>query len=93
MADEKVIFSMNGVSKVLPHNNKVILKDIYLGFFYGAKIGILGLNGAGKSNLLKIIAGARWSGRPDTAWATWSRNPGWIPKRPCWRWCRKACRR
>ena len=57
MADEKIIFSMNGVSKILPHNNKVILKDIYLGFFYGAKIGILGLNGAGKSTLLKIIAG------------------------------------
>ena len=49
MADEKIIFSMNGVSKVLPHNNKVILKDIYLGFFYGAKIGILGLKSANKS--------------------------------------------
>ena len=46
MAEAKVIFSMNRVSKVLPHNNKVILKDIYLGFFYGAKIGIIGLNGA-----------------------------------------------
>ena len=57
MADEKIIFSMNGVGKVLPHNNKVILKDIYLSFFYGAKIGIIGLNGAGKSTLLKIIAG------------------------------------
>ena len=41
MADEKIIFSMNGVSKILPHNNKVILKDIYLSFFYGAKIGII----------------------------------------------------
>jgi len=48
---------MNGVSKILPHNNKVILKDIYLSFFYGAKIGIIGLNGAGKSTLMKIIAG------------------------------------
>ena len=57
MADEKIIFSMNGVSKILPHNNKVILKDIYLSFFYGAKIGIIGLNGAGKSTLMKIIAG------------------------------------
>ena len=48
---------MNGVGKILPHNNKVILKDIYLSFFYGAKIGIIGLNGSGKSTLLKIIAG------------------------------------
>ena len=54
--DKKVIFSMSGVSKVLP-SGKQILKDIYLSFFYGAKIGILGLNGAGKSTLLKIIAG------------------------------------
>ena len=52
MADEKIIFSMNGVGKVLPHNNKVILKDIYLSFFYGAKIGIIGLNGSGKSTLM-----------------------------------------
>ena len=57
MADEKIIFSMNGVNKILPHNNKVILKDIYLSFFYGAKIGIIGLNGAGKSTVMKIIAG------------------------------------
>ena len=57
MADEKIIFSMNGVGKILPHNNKVILKDIYLSFFYGAKIGIIGLNGSGKSTLMKIIAG------------------------------------
>ncbi|HKM13040.1 MAG TPA: energy-dependent translational throttle protein EttA [Bacteroidales bacterium] len=57
MADEKIIFSMNGVSKILPHNNKVIIKDIYLSFFYGAKIGIIGLNGSGKSTVLKIIAG------------------------------------
>lgn len=57
MADEKIIFSMNGVKKILPSNNKVILKDIYLSFFYGAKIGIIGLNGSGKSTLLKIIAG------------------------------------
>ena len=69
MADEKVIFSMNGVSKVLPHNNKVILKDIYLGFFYGAKIGILGLNGAGKSTLLKIIAGVEKSYKGEVVWA------------------------
>lgn len=54
--DKKVIFSMAGVGKVIPPN-KQILKDIYLSFFYGAKIGILGANGAGKSTLLKIIAG------------------------------------
>jgi sulfate-transporting ATPase len=57
MADEKIIFSMVGVSKVLPHNNKKILNNIYLSFFYGAKIGIIGLNGSGKSTLMKIIAG------------------------------------
>ena len=61
MADEKIIFSMSGVGKTLPHNNKVILKDIYLSFFYGAKIGIIGLNGSGKSTLLKIIAGVEKS--------------------------------
>ena len=55
--DKKIIFSMVGVSKILPNNNKTILKDIYLSFYYGAKIGILGLNGSGKSTLLKIIAG------------------------------------
>ena len=57
MADEKIIFSMNGVGKILPHNNRVILKDIYLSFFYGAKIGIVGLNGSGKSTLLRILCG------------------------------------
>ena len=57
MADEKIIFSMVGVSKVLPNNNKKILSNIYLSFFYGAKIGIIGLNGSGKSTLMKIIAG------------------------------------
>ena len=69
MADEKIIFSMNGVGKVLPHNNKVILKDIYLSFFYGAKIGIIGLNGSGKSTLLKIIAGIEKSYRGEVVWA------------------------
>jgi ATP-binding cassette ChvD family protein len=57
MADNKIIFSMQGVGKIIPPNNKQILKDIYLSFFYGAKIGIIGLNGSGKSTLLKIIAG------------------------------------
>ena len=55
--DQKIIFSMMGVSKVLPQNNKTIIKDIHLSFFYGAKIGIIGLNGSGKSTLLRIIAG------------------------------------
>jgi len=55
--DKKIIFSMNKVSKTYSSTNKQVLKDIYLSFFYGAKIGILGLNGAGKSSLLKIIAG------------------------------------
>ena len=55
--DKKVIFSMNGVSKIYPGSDQPILKKIYLSFFYGAKIGILGLNGSGKSTLLKIIAG------------------------------------
>ena len=69
MADEKIIFSMNRVSKVLPHNNKVILKDIWLGFYYGAKIGIIGLNGSGKSTLLKIIAGVEKSYQGEVVWA------------------------
>ncbi|WP_166335986.1 energy-dependent translational throttle protein EttA [Sphingobacterium chungjuense] len=56
MSDEKIIFSMAGVSKVFPPSKKV-LKNIYLSFFYGAKIGVIGLNGSGKSSLLKIIAG------------------------------------
>ena len=56
MSDEKIIFSMTGVSKVFPPQ-KQVLKNIYLSFFYGAKIGVLGLNGSGKSTLLKIIAG------------------------------------
>ncbi|MDR1198435.1 MAG: energy-dependent translational throttle protein EttA [Prevotellaceae bacterium] len=56
MADEKIIFSMVGVNKIYPPQ-KQVLKNIYLSFFYGAKIGIIGLNGSGKSSLLKIIAG------------------------------------
>jgi sulfate-transporting ATPase len=56
MSNETIIFSMAGVSKVIPPNRH-ILKNIYLSFFYGAKIGVLGLNGSGKSTLLKVIAG------------------------------------
>ena len=55
--DKKIIFSMVGLTKTIKQTNKTILKDIYLSFFYGAKIGIIGLNGAGKSTLMKIIAG------------------------------------
>ena len=69
MADEKIIFSMNGVGKILPNNNKAILKDIYLSFFYGAKIGIIGLNGSGKSTLMKIIAGIEKSYQGEVVWA------------------------
>jgi len=63
--DKKVIFSMVGVSKSYNNNNKQVLKDIYLSFFYGAKIGIIGLNGSGKSTLLKIIAGTEKSFQGD----------------------------
>ncbi|GGD10543.1 energy-dependent translational throttle protein EttA [Hyunsoonleella pacifica] len=55
--DKKIIFSMSGVTKTFQSTNTPVLKNIYLSFFYGAKIGILGLNGSGKSTLLKIIAG------------------------------------
>ena len=55
--DKKIIFSMVGLSKTIKQNNKQVLKDIYLSFFYGAKIGTIGLNGSGKSTLMKIIAG------------------------------------
>ena len=58
MSDQKVIFSMSGVTKTFKNANTPVLKEIYLSFFYGAKIGILGLNGSGKSTLLKIIAGS-----------------------------------
>ncbi|MBQ6287338.1 MAG: energy-dependent translational throttle protein EttA [Bacteroidales bacterium] len=69
MADETIIFSMCGVGKTLPNNNKTILKDIYLSFFYGAKIGIIGLNGSGKSTLLKIIAGVETSYKGEVVWS------------------------
>ena len=53
---EEIIYTMKGVSKVYPPS-KYVLKDIYLSYFYGAKIGVLGLNGAGKSTLIRIMAG------------------------------------
>ena len=67
--DKKVIFSMSGVSKTYQQANKQVLKNIYLSFFYGAKIGILGLNGSGKSTLLKIIAGIEKNYQGDVIFA------------------------
>lgn len=68
MSTEKIIFSMAGVSKIYPPQKKV-LKDIYLSFFYGAKIGVLGLNGSGKSSLLKIIAGVEKEFLGEVVWS------------------------
>ncbi|OAD44768.1 energy-dependent translational throttle protein EttA [Polaribacter atrinae] len=67
--DKKVIFSMNKLSKTYKSTGKQVLKDIYLSFFYGAKIGILGLNGSGKSTLLKIIAGVEKNFQGDVTFA------------------------
>ncbi len=67
--DKKVIFSMSGVSKTYQGANNQVLKNIYLSFFYGAKIGILGLNGSGKSTLLKIIAGIDKSYQGDVVFS------------------------
>src|SRR5215212_3838734 len=64
--DKKIIFSMVGVNKTYS-NGKQVLKDMYLSFYYGAKIGILGLNGAGKSTLLRIIAGTEKSFQGEVA--------------------------
>ena len=67
--DKKVIFSMQKVSKAYQGSDKQVLKNIYLSFFYGAKIGILGLNGSGKSSLLKIIAGVDKNYQGDVVFA------------------------
>ena len=79
--DKKIIFSMVGVSKIIKQNNKQILKDIYLSFFYGAKIGIIGLNGAGKSTLLKIIAGLDADYQGNVVFAP-GYSVGYLPQEP-----------
>lgn len=78
--DKKVIFSMVGVSKAF-QNNKQILKDIYLSFYYGAKIGIIGLNGSGKSTLLKIIAGLEKSFQGNVVFSS-GYSVGYLPQEP-----------
>ena len=79
--DKKIIFSMVGVSKTIPQNNKQILKNIYLSFFYGAKIGIIGLNGAGKSTLMKIIAGLAQPSQGEVVWSP-GYTVGYLPQDP-----------
>ncbi len=79
--DKKVIFSMVGVSKTIQQNQKQILKNIYLSFFYGAKIGIIGLNGAGKSTLMKIIAGIEQQYQGNVVWSP-GYTVGYLPQDP-----------
>ena len=79
--DKKIIFSMVGVSKIIPQNQKQILKTIYLSFFYGAKIGIIGLNGAGKSTLMKIIAGLVEPTQGEVVWSP-GYSVGYLPQDP-----------
>lgn len=78
--DKKIIFSMIGVSKTIPPQRKVI-KDIYLSFFYGAKIGVIGLNGSGKSTLLKIIAGLDPNYEGQVIWSK-EHSIGYLPQEP-----------
>ncbi len=78
--DKKIIFSMVGVSKVTPQG-KQIIKDIYLSFFYGAKIGIIGLNGSGKSTVMKIIAGLDKSYQGDVVFSP-GYSVGYLPQEP-----------
>ncbi|MDG3582182.1 energy-dependent translational throttle protein EttA [Galbibacter pacificus] len=79
--DKKVIFSMSGVSKTYQSSNKQVLKDIYLSFFYGAKIGILGLNGSGKSTLLRIIAGEEKNYQGDVVFSS-GYSVGYLAQEP-----------
>lgn len=78
--DKKIIFSMVGVSKVTPQG-KQIIKNIYLSFFYGAKIGIIGLNGSGKSTVMKIIAGLDKSYQGDVVFSP-GYSVGYLPQEP-----------
>ena len=79
--DKKIIFSMVGVSKTIRQTNKQILKNIYLSFFYGAKIGIIGLNGSGKSTLMKIIAGIDKDFQGEVVFAP-GYSVGYLPQEP-----------
>lgn len=79
--DKKIIFSMVGVSKTIQQNQKQVLKNIYLSFFYGAKIGIIGLNGAGKSTLMKIIAGIDQQYQGNVVWSP-GYTVGYLPQDP-----------
>ena len=79
--DKKIIFSMVGVSKTIQQTQKQVLKNIYLSFFYGAKIGIIGLNGSGKSTLLKIIAGLDQSYQGQVVFAP-GYSVGYLPQEP-----------
>lgn len=72
---------MVGVSKIIPQNQKQVLKDIYLSFFYGAKIGIIGLNGSGKSTLMKIIAGIEQPTMGEVVWSP-GYSVGYLPQDP-----------
>jgi len=96
MEDNKVIYSMSGIGKVVD-GKRYILKDIWLGYYYGAKIGVVGLNGSGKSTLLKIMAGLDTDfigqvamSKGYSAWVIWNRIPSSIPARPSSRPFRKA---
>ena len=79
--DNKVIFSMIGVSKSFNNNSKQVLKDIHLSFFYGAKIGIIGLNGSGKSSVMKIIAGLDKSFKGEVVFSD-GYSLGYLPQEP-----------
>ena len=79
--DKKIIFSMVGLSKTIKQTNKQVLKNIYLSFFYGAKIGIVGMNGAGKSTLMKIIAGFDNDFQGQVVWSP-GYSVGYLPQEP-----------
>ena len=79
--DKKIIFSMVDLSKTIKQTNKQILKNIYLSFFYGAKIGIVGMNGAGKSTLMKIIAGLDNDYQGNVVWSP-GYSVGYLPQEP-----------